>query len=174
MMKTLKKFGILLFSTIILASCSVNEKKAVAKIEAKSGSNVSGTVSFIEKDGVVTMKAELSGLSEGNHAIHIHEIADCSAPDGKSAGGHWNPTEKNHGKWMQEPFHIGDIGNLVVGKDGTGTIERETNLWSVGGKDVNKNIVGHAIIIHEGPDDFSSQPSGAAGPRIGCAAIIRK
>jgi Cu-Zn family superoxide dismutase len=120
------------------------------------------------------MKAALSGLSQGNHAIHIHAIGDCSAADGKSAGGHWNPTNKNHGKWMEAPFHIGDIGNLVVGADGTGTIERETNLWSVGGKDAAKNVVGHAIIIHEGPDDFSSQPSGAAGPRVGCGEIVRK
>ena len=116
----------------------------------------------------------LSGLSQGNHAIHIHAIGDCSAADGKSAGGHWNPTKENHGKWMEAPFHIGDIGNLVVGADGTGTIKRETDLWSVGGKDAAKNVVGHAIIIHEGPDDFSSQPSGAAGPRVGCGEIVRK
>ncbi|QOD60564.1 superoxide dismutase family protein [Polaribacter haliotis] len=173
-MKNLKKIGILVFAITLFASCNSDEKKAVATIEAKSGSNVSGTVTFTEKNGTVTMKAELAGLSEGNHAIHIHAIGDCSAPDGKSAGGHWNPTDKNHGKWMEEPFHIGDIGNLIVGADGKGTIERETNLWSVGGKDTNKNVVGHAIIIHEGPDDFSSQPSGAAGPRIGCGEIIRK
>ena len=173
-MKNLRKLGVLVFSSLLLASCTVPEKKAVAKIEAKSGSSVSGTVTFIEKDGIVVMKAALSGLSQGNHAIHIHAIGDCSAPDGKSAGGHWNPTKKNHGKWMEAPFHIGDIGNLVVGADGTGTIERETNLWSVGGKDAAKNVVGHAIIIHEGPDDFSSQPSGAAGPRVGCGEIVRK
>jgi Cu-Zn family superoxide dismutase len=159
---------------IVLSACDTSEKRAIAKIEAKSGSTVSGTVTFTEKDGIVTMKAALAGLSEGNHAIHIHAIGDCSAPDGKSAGGHWNPTNENHGKWMEAPFHIGDIGNLVVSADGTGTIERETNLWSIGGKEANKNVVGHAIIIHEGPDDFSSQPSGAAGPRVGCGEIVRK
>ena len=173
-MKILKNLSLLVFTIALLASCDTGVKKAVATIEAKSGSNVSGTVTFTEEDGITIMKATLSGLSEGNHAIHIHAIGDCSAEDGKSAGGHWNPTDKNHGKWMKEPFHIGDIGNLVVGEDGTGSIERETNLWTVGGKDANKNVVGHAIIIHEGPDDFSSQPSGAAGPRIGCGEIIRK
>jgi Cu-Zn family superoxide dismutase len=173
-MKIFKILGFLVCASSLLAACNTNEKKAIATIEAKSGSTVSGTVSFIEKDGIVTMKAALAGLSEGNHAIHIHAIGDCSAPDGKSAGGHWNPTKENHGKWMEAPFHIGDIGNLVVGADGTGTIERETNLWSIGGKEANKNVVGHAIIIHEGPDDFSSQPSGAAGPRVGCGEIVRK
>ena len=173
-MKIFKILGLLVCVSFLLTACNADEKKAVAKIEAKSGSTVSGTVTFIEKDGIVIMKAALAGLSEGNHAIHIHAIGDCSAPDGKSAGGHWNPTNENHGKWMEAPFHIGDIGNLVVGADGTGTIERETNLWSIGGKEANKNVVGHAIIIHEGPDDFSSQPSGAAGPRIGCGEIVRK
>ncbi|QTE22313.1 superoxide dismutase family protein [Polaribacter cellanae] len=173
-MKTLNKIGILLLTVATLGACDSDTKIAKATIEAKSGSNVSGTVTFTESNGTVKMKAKLAGLSAGNHAIHIHAIDDCSAPDGKSAGGHWNPTDKNHGKWMKEPFHIGDIGNLVVGADGKGIIERETNLWSVGGKDANKNVVGHAIIIHEGPDDFSSQPSGAAGPRIGCGEIIRK
>jgi Cu-Zn family superoxide dismutase len=173
-MKIFKTIGLLAITMIVLSACDTSEKKAIAKIEAKSGSTVSGTVTFTEKDGIVTMKAALAGLSEGNHAIHIHAIGDCSAPDGKSAGGHWNPTNENHGKWMEAPFHIGDIGNLVVGADGTGTIERETNLWSIGGKEANKNLVGHAIIIHEGPDDFSSQPSGAAGPRVGCGEIVRK
>jgi Cu-Zn family superoxide dismutase len=173
-MKIFKILGLLVCVSLLLTACNSGEKKAVAKIEAKSGSSVSGTVTFIEKDGIVVMKAALSGLSEGNHAIHSHAIGDCSAPDGKSAGGHWNPTSENHGKWMEAPFHIGDIGNLVVGADGTGTIERETNLWSIGGKGANKNVVGHAIIIHEGPDDFSSQPSGAAGPRVGCGEIVRK
>jgi Cu-Zn family superoxide dismutase len=173
-MKIFKVVGLLACTISILYACNTGEKKAMATIEAKSGSTVSGTVTFIEKNGIVKMKATLSGLSEGNHAIHIHAIGDCSAADGKSAGGHWNPTKKNHGKWMEAPFHIGDIGNLVVGADGKGTIERETNIWSVGGKDTNKNVVGHAIIIHEGPDDFSSQPSGAAGPRIGCGEIVRK
>jgi Cu-Zn family superoxide dismutase len=173
-MKIYKILGLLVCVSFLLTACNPSEKKAVAKIEAKSGSSVSGTVTFIEKDGIVIMKAALSGLSQGNHAIHIHAIGDCSAPDGKSAGGHWNPTNENHGKWMEAPFHIGDIGNLVVGADGTGTIERETNLWSIGGKEANKNVVGHAIIIHEGPDDFSSQPSGAAGPRFGCGEIVRK
>ena len=173
-MKIFKILGFLVCASSLLAACNTSEKKAIATIEAKSGSTVSGTVTFIEKDGIVTMNAALAGLSEGNHAIHIHAIGDCSAPDGKSAGGHWNPTNENHGKWMEAPFHIGDIGNLVVGADGTGTIERETNLWSIGGKEANKNVVGHAIIIHEGPDDFSSQPSGAAGPRVGCGEIVRK
>lgn len=171
----MKYYSILALSFLIFFSCTNNEEKtAIANISAKSDSEVTGQVSFTEKDGNVIMKATLEGLTEGNHAIHIHEIGDCSAPDGKSAGGHWNPTEQNHGKWMQEPFHTGDIGNLVANTAGKGSIERETDLWCLDCDDDKKNIIGKAIIIHAGPDDFSSQPSGAAGPRVGCGEIVMK
>ncbi|TXD54481.1 superoxide dismutase family protein [Polaribacter sp. IC066] len=150
------------------------EKTAIVDIASKSGSNVTGNVTFTEKNGKVFMKASVTGLSAGNHAIHIHAIGDCSAEDGTSAGGHWNPTDQNHGEWMKEPFHTGDIGNIVADKEGKGTIVRTTDLWCIDCDDDTKNIVGKAIIIHAGPDDFSSQPSGAAGPRVGCGEIVLK
>jgi Cu-Zn family superoxide dismutase len=145
---------------------------AMAEIQAKSKSNVSGTVTFTQTDGIVTMSANISGLTPGNHAIHIHENGDCSAADGSSAGGHWNPTKVSHGKWGVDTFHVGDIGNISADSNGKGSISRETGLWCIGCDDETKNIVGKSIIIHAGPDDFTSQPSGAAGPRVGCGVII--
>ncbi len=154
------------------ASESEEAKTATVQLEAKSGSNLSGTVTFTEENGEVTMKAEISGLSEGKHAIHIHEAGDCSAEDGTSAGGHWNPTNEEHGKWgSAEGYHKGDIGNIEVNSDGKGTITRTTDEWCLGCDDPNKNIIGKAIIVHEGVDDFTSQPSGAAGKRVGCGVI---
>ncbi len=147
-------------------------KKAVAVIDSKSGSRVTGKVSFAELDGEVTMKAVVYGATPGDHAIHIHLEGDCSAEDGSSAGGHWNPTGEDHGKWNQSPFHRGDIGNIVVGADGEGRISRTTDLWCIGCGDEDKDILGKAIIVHQGPDDFSTQPAGAAGPRVGCGEII--
>lgn len=148
-----------------------NTRKAEAVIQSKSGSDVSGTVSFSERDGKVTMKAIVRGASPGDHAIHIHLTGDCSAEDGTSAGGHWNPTGEDHGKWNSESFHRGDIGNIKVGKDGEGRISRTTDLWCIGCEDESRDILGKAIIIHAGIDDFSTQPSGAAGARIGCGSI---
>ncbi len=148
-----------------------NTRKAEAVIQSKSGSDVSGTVSFSERDGKVTMKAIVRGASPGDHAIHIHLTGDCSAEDGSSADGHWNPTGEDHGKWKSESFHRGDIGNIKVGKDGEGRISRTTDLWCIGCEDESRNILGKAIIIHAGLDDFSTQPSGAAGARIGCGSI---
>ena len=177
-MRNLSIFVALILSVCLVQSCGDDEesaaKIAVATIESKNESGISGTVTFQDVDGIVTMEARVEGLTEGDHAIHIHETGDCSADDGTSAGGHWNPTNVDHGKWGTAPFHVGDIGNLNAGADGTASINRTTGLWCVGCDDATKNVVGKAIIIHEGPDDFSSQPSGAAGARIGCGEISRQ
>ena len=143
-------------------------------MEAKSDSNVEGVVTFKEEDGTVKMMANLSGLTEGEHAIHIHEKADCSSADGKSTGGHWNPTAQPHGKWgASEGYHRGDIGNFTADADGSATVEFSTDQWCIGCDDETKNILGKAVIVHQGVDDFTSQPSGAAGARVSCTGIIQ-
>ena len=145
------------------------------QLEPKSNSNVSGSVTFTEEDGEVTMEANIKGLKEGQHAIHLHETADCSAEDGTSAGGHWNPTFEDHGKWGDENgYHRGDIGNFDVNSDGVGTITFSTDQWCIGCDDEKKNILNKAVIVHEGVDDYTSQPSGAAGTRVACAGIIEE
>ena len=143
-------------------------------MEPKSDSEVKGEVTFTEENGEVKMMANLSGLSEGEHAIHIHQNADCSSADGKSAGGHWNPTDEPHGKWgAEEGYHKGDIGNFTADGDGNATVEFSTSEWCMGCDDENKNIMGKAVIVHQGQDDFTSQPSGAAGARVSCTGIIQ-
>ena len=148
-------------------------KKVKVRLEPKSNSNVSGNVIFKEAGGVVSMVAVFEGLSEGTHAIHLHEKADCSADDGTSSGGHWNPTAQPHGKWgSAEGYHKGDIGNFTADANGHGTISFSTNEWCIGCGDPSKDILGKAVIVHEGTDDFTSQPSGDAGSRVSCGGII--
>ncbi len=177
MTKVLHIFGLIIFCFLLFTSCDcdddTDELKATAIIVSKNDSGLVGNVVFSETDGIVTMVANVFYDGSGHKAIHIHEKGDCSAADGTSAGGHWNPTNVSHGAWGSDSFHIGDIGNIVVGRNGHGSIERKTDLWCIGCDDETKNILGKAIIIHEGPDDFSSQPSGAAGPRIGCGEILK-
>ena len=143
------------------------------KLESKSESGATGAVKFTAENGKVSMLAELKGLTEGVHAIHIHEKADCSSPDGKSTGGHWNPTFQPHGAWGAEAgYHLGDIGNFTADAEGNATVTFETELWCMGCGDEKKDILGKAIIVHQGADDFTSQPSGAAGARVSCGGII--
>ena len=152
----------------------VNETIISFAMEPKSDSNVQGMVNFVEKDGIVAMSATFSGLTPGEHAIHLHEKADCSAADATSTGGHWNPTAQPHGKWGDEGgFHLGDIGNFTADENGNATVEFETDSWCIGCGDPNRDILGKAVIVHQGSDDFTSQPSGAAGPRVSCTGIIQ-
>ncbi len=149
-------------------------RQIVVQLEPKSGSDVSGTVTFTEENGEVMMRAEISGLTEGKHAIHLHENADCSAEDGSSAGGHWNPTFEDHGEWGNvDGYHRGDIGNFDANADGNATVEFSTDQWCIGCDDEKKNILGQGVIVHDGVDDYTSQPSGAAGTRIACAEITQ-
>ena len=143
-------------------------------MEPKSNSSVKGEVTFTQEAGKITMVANFSGLTPGEHAIHLHEKADCSSDDGKSTGGHWNPTHEPHGKWgVAEGYHKGDIGNLTADAEGNATLEFITDQWCLGCEDENRNILGKAVIVHQGVDDFVSQPSGAAGARISCTGIIQ-
>ena len=146
-------------------------KQATAMIDALGDSGVTGMVVFTQNGDQITLTAEIQGASPGLHGFHIHANGDCSSPDGKSAGGHWNPTDVGHGKWGEGEFHLGDIGNISVGEDGTGRITLTTDLWEIGtGSDID--VVGKGIIVHADADDFVSQPSGAAGARIGCGVIV--
>jgi len=172
----------ILFSAAVLIAvaigCKTNSKSNETKkleiaFEPKSNSNVAGTATFIEKNGKVTFVAKLSGLKPGVHAIHIHEKSDCSAADGSSAGGHWNPTFKKHGKWGVGEYHKGDIGNFTADANGNGTISLTTDEWNIGSGDPTKDILGKGLIVHQGTDDFVSQPSGDAGARVACSAIIK-
>ena len=148
-------------------------KKNQFILSPKSGSNTNGTVIFTEKDGQVTLELVMNRLSQGTHAIHIHEKADCSSEDGKSSGGHWNPTFENHGAWgSKDGYHKGDIGNFLADNNGNGGITFSTAQWCLGCDDDTKNLIGKAVIVHQGTDDLISQPSGAAGARISCVGII--
>jgi len=153
---------------------STKKKKLKIKLEPRSESDVKGTVAFTQSDnGIVTMVALITGLDEGLHAIHLHEKSDCSSPDGKSTGGHWNPTAEPHGKWGNDTgYHKGDIGNFTANEKGRGTITHITDQWCIGCGDPKKDIVGKAVVVHQGTDDFTSQPSGAAGSRVSCGGVI--
>ena len=146
-------------------------KQANAMIASLNESGVTGMAIFTQNGDQITLTAEIQGASPGLHGFHIHAYGDCSAPDGTSAGGHWNPTDVAHGKWGSDEFHLGDIGNITVGEDGTGSITLTTDLWEIGtGSDID--VVGKGIIVHADADDFVSQPSGNAGARIGCGVIV--
>ena len=146
-------------------------RKVTVTMSPNNNSNLGGEVVFTQENGEVSMTALITGLPEGEHAIHIHENGDCSE-DGSAAGGHWNPTDEKHGKWGDsEGYHKGDIGNFTTDSNGNGTISMTTDEWCIGCGDEEKDILGKSVIVHDGVDDFTSQPSGNAGTRVGCGVI---
>ncbi len=164
----MKNLYLLAGAALVLSSCTTTKNY---RINSKSGTNTQGTVKFTQKGKNVEMHINAYKLTPGTHAIHIHEKGDCSATDASSAGGHWNPGGHDHGKWGNEHFHMGDIGNLQANKEGYAHMVFNTDKWCIGCKDESKNIVGKTIIIHEKADDFKTQPTGNAGGRVGCVEI---
>jgi Cu-Zn family superoxide dismutase len=150
---------------------SEGDESAHAEIVAKSRSRVEGEAILGRRDGRVAIVVRLFNAPPGAHAVHLHENGDCSAPDAGSAGGHWNPEGKPHGQRDGgDAFHAGDLGNVEIGPDGTGSLNLEIEDWSLG-SDGESDPVGKAIVVHGQPDDFVTQPDGAAGERIGCGVI---
>ncbi len=143
---------------------------AVASLQSKSGSSVSGWVRFEKAEGGLHVTAEVTGLAPNStHAIHIHERGDCSSADGKSAGGHYNPGGHDHAGPDAAMRHAGDLGNLTADADGRATYERTIDGISIAGH--HNPILGLAIIVHAGEDDLHSQPTGNAGGRLACGTI---
>lgn len=144
--------------------------KAVAELKSTEGNEATGTVTFTSENGGVRIVADLEGLEPGEHGFHIHETGDCSAPDAKSAGGHFNPEGSPHGAPDNpaDQRHVGDLGNVEANDDGKANYERTDQIISMEGEN---SIVGKAVIVHAQPDDLQSQPTGGAGPRVACGVI---
>ena len=149
-----------------------SDMSATATIAAASESKVEGTVTFTKSGEMIKVEAKLTGLTPGDHGFHVHDKGDCSSPDAKSAGGHFNPAGVDHGAPGGEAHHSGDLGNIVASEDGSATMTAELPLSHLSlDPEAPNNIVGRAVIVHGGADDLKSQPSGNAGPRVGCGVI---
>jgi superoxide dismutase, Cu-Zn family len=147
-----------------------DQPSLTVRIQGRSGSELTGQAAFRPTSDGVLLTMRISGAPPGMHAVHLHQKADCSAPDASSAGDHWNPGGHAHGHLMKPPSHLGDIGNLVVDENGIGTLEFLSDQWSLG-TGAQNDVVGTSIVIHEKEDDLMSQPSGNAGGRIGCGVV---
>lgn len=142
--------------------------RAVAVLHAIQGHQVKGVIRFQQEGDGVKIIAHLEGLKPGKHGFHIHEYGDCRAPDGASAGGHFNPEGKKHGGSEASERHLGDLGNIVADISGVARLEHVDKHISLKGKN---SILGRGVVVHAVADDFVSQPSGAAGERIACGVI---
>ncbi len=142
--------------------------RAIAVLHSTSGSQVNGTVTFTKTADGVQVVADVSGLTPGKHGFHIHEFGDCSAADASSAGGHFNPTHKQHGAPDAAERHGGDLGNIDADASGKAHLEWKDKEMKLSG---DNSILGHAVIVHQKADDLKTQPTGDAGGRLACGVI---
>jgi superoxide dismutase, Cu-Zn family len=143
---------------------------AVAAVQPLGTSAVKGTVRFTQLEHGVEINADISGLAPGSHGFHIHEFGDCSAADGSSAGGHFNPEGKPHGGPDSAAAHAGDYGNLEADASGHALLKLISHRITL--DQGLSGVIGRSVIVHGKADDLTSQPAGNAGPRIGCGVIM--
>ncbi len=166
----------LIISTTLFAACGGTGEKEVAsaKLATTADNKSIGEAKFYQlENGMIKMDLEINfpARADSTVAVHFHEHGDCGNM-GENAHGHWNPTKENHGKWGSAAYHSGDIGNIQLDAKGHGSITVTTDRWSTTDGDA-KNIMGRGIIVHGGTDDYTTQPTGNSGPRVGCGVIAK-
>lgn len=175
----------ILTGLIILAAAQIPGAAAAPPKELQPGST-GASVELKNPDGKVVghaelrqaaqgvlIKAEFDGMPAGRHALHFHEKASCEAPDFESAGEHFNPTNASHGYLANKRHHAGDMPNIDIPESGKATIELLNPMVTLaeGRKNSLLGNDGTSLVVHQGVDDYESQPAGDAGGRIACGAI---
>jgi Cu-Zn family superoxide dismutase len=159
-----------LAAALALSTPAFAVDRATAVLKDANGKEV-GKVTIIAVPTGVLLDADLTAVPPGDHAFHIHAIGKCEPPDFKSAGGHFNPEEDKHGLMNEAGPHAGDLPNIHVPENGKLHIEVLNQRVSL--SDGLFDDDGSAIVIHQRPDDYKTDPAGNAGPRIACGVITR-
>lgn len=167
-----------LASIVLLSGCvtdtagaDANAPSAGTTLAAVDGT-ARGNASVVQTADGLRVTVRAMGITPGEHAVHIHTVGVCAAPDFMSAGGHWNPTMRQHGMNNPQGMHMGDMPNMQVASDGTGVLEFTiAGAMISGGATPLLDADGASVVIHAGPDDMMSDPAGNAGGRIACGIL---
>ena len=170
--RSLPLIAIALFATAGCATAYEGSSSEIgsAVLMDRSGNDVGSAMLYSEGDEV-TISVSLEGISAGTHAVHLHTTGDCSANDFTSAGGHLNPMGNEHGSLNPQGAHLGDLPNAQVSAAGVGTVSetlrgpRATVMSQIFDTD------GTAVVVHEGADDYRTNPAGDAGSRVACGVL---
>jgi Cu-Zn family superoxide dismutase len=155
-----------------LSAAEAGRKSATAELKDAKGQTV-GEAKFKQGQNTVSLSVKVTNLAPGPHAIHVHAVGKCEAPDFKTAGGHFNPENKQHGLENPAGHHAGDMLNFNIGANGKGTFKSTLQGVTLEGTAANSlfHEGGTALVIHEKPDDMKTDPAGNAGARVACGPI---
>lgn len=164
--------------SLLLGACATLDKSdetstiVQASLADAAGASV-GTARIEQSGTALAFVAEVRGMSPGQHGIHLHTAGKCEAPGFTSAGGHLNPAAHQHGSMNPAGPHLGDLPNITVAADGTGVVRAPL---AGSAADLLANVLdsdGTAVVVHAGPDDYKTDPSGNSGGRIACGVLGR-
>jgi superoxide dismutase, Cu-Zn family len=162
-------FAALAFGWMLIVP-TVDAETARAELKDARGVRV-GEASLQDTPQGVKVSATFSELPPGEHAIHVHAAGRCDPPF-ESAGGHFNPTQRQHGRDNPQGPHLGDMPNVQVADRKTASIEvvlKDVTLEKGPNRLLDSD--GASLVVHQGPDDYVSDPAGNSGPRIACGVI---
>lgn len=168
--------------TILLAGCATapreapapaNQAPAAAAAQLRDVAGRTVAAASLEETGdALRVRVEASGLSAGVYGVHLHSAGRCDPPGFETAGPHWNPGNREHGRDNPRGQHAGDLPNLLVGTDGRGSLEFTIPAAGLGrGARRLMDADGAAIVVHARPDDYRTDPSGNSGARIACGVV---
>jgi len=166
--------AILLVGGCTTAGVDSSARRGQAVLRDKAGQEI-GLATLTEQAEGVQIEIAAKGLPPGPKGLHIHEVAKCDPPDFASAGAHFNPTGKKHGRLNPEGSHAGDLPNLVVAADGTASLDAITRAATLR-SGVPGSLFGEggtSLVIHAQADDEKTDPTGNSGARIACGVITR-
>lgn len=146
------------------------ELVGAAELQTPSGTPA-GRAMLYRDPREMTISVTLSGVQPGTHGVHLHAVGDCSAPDFTSAGGHLNPQGNEHGSENPGGAHLGDLPNVTVGPNGVGSVSDVLRGDRVQVTGWIFDADGTAVVVHEGPDDYRTDPAGNAGERVACGVL---
>jgi Cu-Zn family superoxide dismutase len=163
-------------ATAALLTAGVAAQQSATKVELKGAKGEAIGTATLTSSGTtgVAIALDVKGLAPGQHGVHLHQTPKCEAPAFTSAGPHFNPDMKKHGMQNPEGPHAGDMPNFTVGADGTAkaSVTAANATMGSGANSIFANG-GTALVIHAGPDDMKTDPSGGSGDRIACGTIVK-
>jgi Cu-Zn family superoxide dismutase len=153
------------------APASESAAPATAQLAPTQGNTANGSLSVVAHGSAVQLTGTIQGLApNGQFGFHIHEKGDCSAPDASSAGEHFNPAGAQHGNPQGEAHHAGDMLNVTSDAQGVAQVDAQADGATLNAG-LATDVQGRALVLHQKPDDYATQPSGDSGPRIACGVI---
>lgn len=145
--------------------------QVMAVVRDASGREL-GTLVLAGSSGGISVSGQLRGLAPGEHAMHLHGVGRCDPPAFESAGEHWNPTSRRHGRDNPQGPHHGDLPNVTVGTDSLATVQAVTAGGMLRGDSTALlDTDGAAVIVHAGSDDYRTDSAGASGNPIACGVV---